>query len=108
MSNLLIACTLDATNLKDRLAEMHAVGEAAVLTAETTGNKAVLRFRASDATHERLAAIVAAESECCAFLSLDLRDEHEQLALTIEAPEGGEPVMHELVAAFAGTSETAA
>ena len=75
---------------------------------ETTGGRAVLRFRAGAETGERLAAIVAAEADCCAFLGLDLADEGEEFVLSIQAPEGGELVMRELVAAFQGQNGAAA
>ncbi len=103
-TELPIACTLSAAELPERLAEMRAVGQDALRSAETTDSLAVLRFRASAATRQRLAAIVAAESECCAFLGFDLTDEPDVLRLTIRAPKGGEPVMHELVGAFRGES----
>ena len=51
-------------------------------------------------TRERVAAFVAAESRCCAFLRMELRDDPGALTLTIEGPAGSEPVVGELVAAF--------
>ena len=37
----------------------------------------MLRFRAGARTRERVAAFVAAESRCCPFLRMELRDEAE-------------------------------
>jgi hypothetical protein len=79
---------------------MSAVGQSALLGAEATSGHATLRFKAGGATGERLAAIVAAEAECCAFLDIDLREEAEVIELAITAPAGAEPVLDELVAAF--------
>ena len=90
-----IACTLTATQMADRRAEMAAIGRAALL-----GARAVVRFRADAETRRRLEAIVAAEAECCAFLDLALRDQDDALALTIGAPPEARPVRDELVAAF--------
>jgi hypothetical protein len=49
---------------------------------------------------ERLEAVVAAESVCCAFLTMRVRVAPDSLALTIDAPDGAEPVLAELVGAF--------
>jgi hypothetical protein len=99
MRELPLACSLDAKSLEERLAEMRAVGDEAFLGMQPNGD---LRFRATEAARERLERIVAAEAECCAFLSFDLRDENGELRLTIGAPDGAEPVAAGLVQAFAG------
>jgi len=68
-----------------------------------TKTTAVLRFRHGGETGERLAAVVAAEARCCAFLDMALGETGDDLALTISAPPEAAPVLDELVAAFAGT-----
>ena len=95
-----IACSLSAAELPKRLAEIRAVGRSSLLSAESAGLRAVLRFAATPDTRAQLAAIVAAEQECCAFLAMDLRDEADSIALTIDAPADAQPVLDELVAAF--------
>jgi len=59
---------------------------------------AVVRLRPAAGTRERVAAFVAAESRCCAFLRMELREDPEALTLTIDGPAGSEPVVRELVA----------
>ena len=103
-SELPIACTLIATDLHERLAEMAAIGRAALIGAERDGTRAVLRFRPVDETRRRLEAVVAAEAECCAFLDMALRNEEAAVVLTIDAPPGAEPVLDDLAAAFAAQS----
>jgi hypothetical protein len=103
--DLPIACSLTVTELPARLAEMSAIGQAGLLSAETTGTQATLRFRCESGTRERLAAVVAAEAECCPFLNMTLTDEPDAIELIIDAPTGAEPVLDDLVAAFTGTSE---
>jgi hypothetical protein len=99
MRELPIACSLGAADLERRMAEIRAVGRDALLG---TGPDGSLRFRASEGIRGRLEAIVAAEAECCAFLSLDLRDAGGgELRLTISAPPEAEPVAAELASAFA-------
>jgi hypothetical protein len=46
---------------------------------------------------------VAAESRCCAFLDFDVAGEEDSTVLTIAAPEGAEPTLHDLADLFAGT-----
>jgi hypothetical protein len=99
MRDLPIACSLDAPALERRLADIRAFGRDAFLAAEPGG---VLRFRATPETRRRLERIIAAEAECCAFLSLELREQRGELRLTISAPEDAEPVVAGLVEAFAG------
>jgi uncharacterized membrane protein len=97
-----IACTLDATEYSKRLAAMADLGSSALRALETDETHAVLSFDATPATRERLAAIVAAEASCCAFLRMTLSDAPDATTLRIEAPAGAEPILAELVAAFRG------
>lgn len=107
-TDLPIACTLTATEYPQRLAEMRAIGEAAMVNADTQPARAVLRFAAGAGIRERVDAIVAAESQCCSFLDMAVTDEPDTVVLTIEAPEDAELVLAELVAAFRGVSQLAA
>jgi hypothetical protein len=104
-SQLPILCSLSAAELPKRLAEMSTVGHASLLAAEIEGARAVLRFR--DEAAAQLATIVAAEAECCPFLSMKLDDVPAGVRLTIEGPPGTEPVLDELVAAFSSKAQTA-
>jgi hypothetical protein len=84
---------------------MSAIGRASLLAAEINERSVVLRFRIG--ARNALAAIVAAEAQCCAFLSMQLDDEPDAVRLTIEAPPGAEPVLHDLAAAFGGSEQAA-
>jgi hypothetical protein len=106
-TDLPIACSLNATELPQRLAEMADVGRAALRDVRTTGTHAQLSFTAGEGVRDRVAAIVAAESQCCAFLDMTVGDEPDAVVLTIDAPEGAEVVLAELVEAFRGTTEAA-
>ena len=100
-AGLPIACSLDAGQLQGRMAEIAAAGQA-LRDVQAAPHVAVLRFAADERTRERLTAIVAAESQCCAFMGFDLRDELDEVVLTITARDGAEPVLDDFVAAFAG------
>src|SRR3954454_2096939 len=65
-----IACALGASDMSQRLAEMAALGAAALLDVRHVGRHAELRFAARTGVRERVEAVVAAESECCAFLTM--------------------------------------
>jgi hypothetical protein len=97
-----IACSLSGSDLKQRLAEMADLGRVALVDHQSADGKAVLRFRSSEETSQRLGRIVAAEAECCAFLDLGITARGDSLELTIAGPDGAEPVVDELVEAFAG------
>jgi hypothetical protein len=96
-----IACTLSAAEMPARRAEIALVAQHLV-SAESQAARGVLRFRAGAPTRERVAALVAAESRCCPFLRMELRDDPDALTLTVEGPAGSEPIVRELVAAFTG------
>src|SRR5688500_7841948 len=95
-----IACSLSAAQYPGRLAELRAIGAAGLLGGEGTAAAPVLRFRADGDIRERLAAVVAAESRCCAFLELALAREADTLTLTITGPNAAAPVVGDLVDAF--------
>ena len=92
MTELPIACSLDADALAVRRDEMRAVALA--------GARVQLRFDAGE--RGALERIVAAESECCPFLTMRLADEDDALVLTVDAPKGAEAVLAGMVEAFAG------
>jgi hypothetical protein len=106
-TELPIACSLGASELPERLAEMAELGRAALLDARAEPLQAQLRFAVGARVRDRLDAIVAAESQCCAFLTMHLTDEPDAVVLTIAAPEGAEMVLAELVDAFRGQPQVA-
>jgi MerR family copper efflux transcriptional regulator len=98
-----IACSLSGPDLRDRLAEIREVGRAGLIDVRREGSRSVLRFRPSTEISGRLAHIVAAEAACCAFLALRIDEAPDAVRLTIEGPNGTEPVVDELVEAFETT-----
>ncbi|HEY3188726.1 MAG TPA: hypothetical protein VGJ70_14695 [Solirubrobacteraceae bacterium] len=98
------ACTLSQAEMPDRLAETAVLGRSLRSSVVTEG-RAVLRFRGDADTRARAAAFVAAESVCCSFLSMELFDEPDALVLTVEGPEGAEPMVRELVAALTAAEQ---
>jgi hypothetical protein len=99
-AELPIACSLDARELGARLARIAGLGRDALLATAVDGRHAELRFRGGSAAREHVYGLVAAESECCAFLTMRVDELPGEVRLTIDAPEGAELPLHELVAAF--------
>ena len=106
-TELPIACSLSATELPARLAQMAELGRDALADVELRGTHATLRFAAGPGVRERVTSVVAAESACCAFLAMQVRDEPDAVVLDITAPEDAELVLHELVDAFRGELQAA-
>ena len=95
-----IACSLNAGELRERLDQIAAIGAERLTGRRSEDGRHLLRFRPDPSIRRRLEEIVAAESECCSFLDLDLREEGQQLVLEIAAPADAEPVAEELALAF--------
>ena len=99
-TELPIACSLSAGELPARQAQMAELGRDALFGAAVDRGRAELRFTASSGIRERVESFAAAERECCAFLTMRVVEARGEVCLTIEAPEGAEPVLEELVSAF--------
>jgi hypothetical protein len=97
-----IACSLSAPELSVRLTEIAELGRAALLDASAGERRAELRFAAADGVRARVQGIVDAEARCCAFLTLRVREVTDAVVLSIEAPQGAELVLADIVDAFRG------
>ncbi len=106
-AELPIVCSLNATDLTARVAEIADLGRYALLESHYDGTRAELRFAAAEDVRARVDAIVAAESQCCAFLTMSVGDDAGAVILTINAPDGAELVVQQLVAAFRGEPQVA-
>lgn len=102
--NTPIACSLSVDELPRRLAEMRTIGDDALLSVSPEGT---MRFRADRPTRRRLETVIAAESDCCAFLRFELTEQSGELVLSVTAPDGAESLALELVGAFAADRKAA-
>ena len=103
-----IACTLDADELPKREEAIRRLGRDALLSLDRQERSVTLRFRPDPGTLARVEAIAAAEGRCCSFLAFEVTTGSQATLLTIVAPEGGEPMMHELASMFEGGTRVAA
>jgi hypothetical protein len=94
------ACSLNAADLEQRLAEIAKVGAESLTGRSSDGDRHLLRFHSDATTRRRLEAIVAAEAACCSFLDLSLSEQGDEMLLSINLPEAGREVADGLAAAF--------
>jgi hypothetical protein len=80
-----IACTLAPGAYKDRMAWIGALTRDALLGHQR--RDLVLDLRYAPEARERVREMVRNEQTCCSFLSFDLREELNEIRLTITAPE---------------------
>jgi MerR family copper efflux transcriptional regulator len=92
-----LACTLSGSDQPARLVTIRELGQRALVGLEVRDRRALLRFHGE---HERVDALVAAESQCCAFFQFAMMRDDEETELEIRTPEGGEPLLRALVAAI--------
>ena len=85
------ACTLNAGDQAERAAEVQALVADEMLSWAGVADGVAIRFR-HDA-EPGLREVIAAESECCAFLDFDLRREDDGLRLTVTGPDQARPVI---------------
>jgi hypothetical protein len=93
MTDQPIACTLTPGGMTARVALIEALTADGLL--ERTATETGIRVRLLDRTdiEQRTQELVAAESQCCAFLDFDLRRENGALLLDISGPDEARPVI---------------
>jgi hypothetical protein len=94
------ACSLEANDLKQRLAEIAEVGAAGLISRDRDGLRHLLRFRADADTRRRLKEIVVAEAKCCSFLDLALSEKDGELILVVAAPQDAQGLADGLADVF--------
>src|SRR5919109_4593048 len=93
-----IACTLPVDQFRTRTGELAALGSRALRSREPIEHGERLGFAADDTTERDLRAAIAAEAECCAFLSMDLRRDDDRLLLDITGPDEARPIIEQMFA----------
>ena len=88
-SNLpLVACSLDSSGQRTRLAEWADLLARARKREETTGGMRYT-FAAEEELKTRVGALAAAELSCCSFLEFEIAEIGGELELTVTAPANG-------------------
>jgi hypothetical protein len=94
----MIACTLSSAEFRSRLAETRDLARRSLQSRRPVDGGEVLVFAADRDTGAALRAVIAAEAECCPFLSMNVRGGAEGLELVITGPEDARPIIAELFA----------
>ena len=85
MDETVIACTLDAGDLKERLAWIAGLNARALRSARRDGLKLTLDY-APEAIDD-VRKMVAGEQTCCAFLKFTIAERSNVVRVSVEAPE---------------------
>jgi hypothetical protein len=88
-----IACTLTPEGMTARLALIDALAADGLLDRTATGTGLRVRLRDAPEIEQRTRELVAAESQCCAFLDFALAREGGDLVLDIHGPADARPVI---------------
>ncbi|KOU96377.1 heavy metal-responsive transcriptional regulator [Streptomyces sp. XY533] len=95
-----VACTLDGAELGERTAQWRAMTAQATSREEITDGVR-LAFPSTPELAAELAALAAAEQDCCAFFDFTLNLAPTHLTLTVRAPEAAGPLLADLFGATA-------
>ncbi len=93
MPDMPIACTLTPDGMTARLALIEALAADGLLDRTRTDAGLRLRLRDIAEIERRTRELVAAESECCAFLDFGLSRDDGDLVLDISGPDDARPVI---------------
>jgi len=93
-----IACSLTGADYRKRVTEAGQVARDALRERRRIEGGARLSFDESADIRERLEAFVAAEAECCPFLTMHLHATGGRLVLEVTGPEPAAPIIDELFA----------
>ena len=92
-SDIPMACTLTPDGLTARLGLIDALAADALSERTETARGVRVRLRDTPEIERRTRALIAAESECCAFLDFALTREGDALVLEISGPEDARPLI---------------
>ena len=93
-----IACSLTGAEYRKRVADTDQLARDALRERVLIDGGARLSFDDSAGVRERLEAFVAAESQCCPFLAMNLSPGDGRLVLEVTGPELASPIIEELFA----------
>ena len=93
MTELPIACTLDARQTSDRQALIAQLWADALIATEPILAGMRARLRDSPDVERRVQELINAESRCCAFLTFELVRDGDELVLDITGPGDARPVI---------------
>jgi len=93
-----MACSLSAVDLRQRQRDVASLAAGALASRSSIPGGERFVFRAAADTAARLERLVAAEAECCPFLTMDLRRDNDALVLDVTGSAEARPIVEELFA----------
>jgi hypothetical protein len=87
-----VACSLDPTAERERLAEWKEVLQRAASREEITGGVRYT-FPASPWLEQRVRALAGSEKLCCSFFAFDISTVDDRLELAVAAPREGQDAL---------------
>lgn len=99
MDDKVIACTLDAGNLKERLAWIASLNARSLRSSRRNGLTLTLDYAPSALDDVRT--MVAGEQSCCSFLDFDIAEHPDVVRVSIVAPEEAREAAEALFEPFA-------
>jgi hypothetical protein len=104
VSEIPIACTLDAAGLRGQAARWTRLLTSAGLSRRELAGGVALRLRADPGVEQELRALVAVERGCCAWASWQVRRDGDELVMEATSEADGVTVLHGM---FAGSWQQA-
>lgn len=92
-TELPIACTLSPDGFAARMGLIDALAADGLIDRTATAHGVRVRLRGTPEIERRVRELVAAESECCAFLDFTLGREDDAIVLEIAGPHEARPVI---------------
>jgi hypothetical protein len=83
-----VACTLGAGDGAQRMQRWQALSVKGRPSARRCGHQLVVAYRAEPGVREELAALAAAERQCCSFVAWDVSQEADRVVLHVAADPG--------------------
>jgi hypothetical protein len=99
MTEIPMACTLSPDRMRDRAALIDGLARDALIAREEIAGGVRSRLRDAPGVERRARELVAAETECCAFLSFELERHGGELWLDVTGAPEARPVIEEFFAA---------
>ena len=96
--NAPIACSLAPSDIRARRATIDGIARESLRSREPIEGGARLIFAPDTATENALRDLIAAEAECCPFLTMDLARGTDAVMLEVTGPEDAQPIIAELFA----------
>ena len=85
-------CTLDASELVERIAEWREVSSQAI-SRSVEAEKITSRYPSDPELLKRLRQLIAAEAECCAFLRFTIQEGEHQTVVELAFPAEARPLI---------------